>query len=137
MQITHYVGGDLAFHPACCHHAGHLYQNYRRKTPPFNSKDTQQRIKSLLDNINHWLSWFEENYLLGFLTLNIEANNMNHKARSHYRNSTTPPKKAKAKKEYSDIEDDLDDDFNNDTVDGSIYNKDHVVPVDPVVPGVQ
>ena len=49
---------------------------------------------------------------------------------------TTTPKKAKAKKEYSDIEDDLDDDFNNDTVDGSFYNKDPVVPVDPVVPGV-
>ena len=130
MQITHYVGGDLAFHPACRNDAGHLHQNYRRLTIPRNSQDTQQRIKNILDNINHLLSLFEENYLLDLLTQNIEAKNMNHKARSPYRNSsTTPPKKAKAKKEYSDIEDDLDDDFNNVTVDDSFYNEDLVVPV--------
>ena len=137
MQITHHVGGDLAFHPACRNDAGHLHQNYRRLTIPRNSQDTQQRIKNILDNINHSLSLFEENYLPDLLTQNIEADNMNRKAHSPYRNSTTPPKKANAKKEYSDIEDDLDDNFNDDTVDDSFYNKDPVVPVDPVVPGVQ
>ena len=42
---------------------------------------------------------------------------------------TTTPKKAKAKMEYSDIEDDLDDDFNDGTADDSFYNKDPVIPV--------
>ena len=77
MQITHYVGGDLAFHPACRNHAGHLYQNYRRLTLPRNSQDTQQRIKNILDNISQLLSLFEENYLLDLLTQNIETDKMN------------------------------------------------------------
>ena len=77
MQITHYVGGDLAFHPACPHRPGLLYQNYRRNTLPFDSKATQQRIKNILDNINHLLSWFEKNHLLDLLTQNIETDNMN------------------------------------------------------------
>ncbi len=127
MQITHYVGGDLAFPLACRLHAGNLYQNYRRLTLPRNSKDTQQRIKNLLDNIINLLTLFEENYLLYLLTQNIEANKMSRKAHSPYPNSATP-KKAKAK-EYSDIEDDLDDNFNDVTVDDSFYNEDLVVPV--------
>ena len=89
MQITHYVGGDLAFQPACRHHAGHLYQNYRRLTLPRNSQDKQQRIKNIIDNINHLLSLFEENYLLDLLTQNIETDKMNRKAHSPYRNSAT------------------------------------------------
>ena len=127
MQITHYVGGDLAFPPACRLHATNLYQNYRRKTHPLTPKTHSKGSKIFLITLL-------ENYLLDLLTQNIEAGKMSRKARSPYCNSTTP-KKAKAK-EYSDIEDDLDDDFNNVTVDDSFYNNDPVVPMDPVVPVV-
>ncbi len=131
MKNTCYNGGDLAFPLACHIPANNLYQNYKR-TLLKNSKTTQQRISLLLENID-LLTTFEDNYCLQeLLQNNTKAKKMvrsGGQARgSPYRNSTPN----KMTKQHSDAEEDLNNDYQDDSVDGSFYNTDPALPT-PVV----
>jgi hypothetical protein len=131
MRHTCYIGGDLAFPLTCCTHANNLYQSSKR-TIVKNSKTTQQRISCLLEDID-LLTKFEDNHFLQLLLQNIEAKKMvrsGGQARGSPYPNSTPKKKTKP---YSDAEDNLDDDYQDVSVDDSFYNNDTAVPT-PVVP---
>ncbi len=70
MKQTCYIGGDLAFPLGCCDRANNLYQNYKR-TLVTNSKTTQQRISSLLEDFD-LLTTIEDNHFLQVLIQTIE-----------------------------------------------------------------
>ncbi len=116
---------NLAFPLNCCTRANNLYQTSKR-TLVKNSKTTQQRISCLLEDID-FLTTFEGNHFLQLLLQNIEAETMvcsGGQARgSPYRKSTS----MKKTKPYSDAEDDLDDDYQDVSVDDSFYNDDPAV----------
>jgi hypothetical protein len=131
MRHTCHIGADLAFPLNCCTRANNLYQTSKR-TLGKNSKTTQQRISCLLEDIDV-LTTFEDNHSLQLLLQNIKAKKVvrsgGQACGSPYRNST-PMKKTKP---YSDAEDDLDDDYQDVSVDDSFYNNDPAVPT-PDVP---
>jgi hypothetical protein len=131
MRHTCYIGGDLAFPLACCTCANNLYQSYKR-TIVKNSKFTQQRISCLLEDID-LLTTFEDSQFLQVLLQNIEAKKMvrsGGQARGSPYHNSTPTKKTKP---YSDAEDNMDDDYQDVSVDDSFYNNDPAVPT-PVAP---
>jgi hypothetical protein len=130
MGHTCYIGGDLAFPLTCRTHANNVYQSSRR-TIVKNSKTTQQRISCLLEDID-LLTTFEDNHFLQLLLQNIEVNKWSIVVVKPVAVLTATVHKKKTKP-YSDTEDDLDDDYQDVSVDDSIYNDDPAVPT-PVVP---
>jgi hypothetical protein len=126
-----YIGGDLAFPLACCNCANKLYQNYKR-TLLTNSKTTQQRISLLLEDID-LLTTFEDNHFLQMLLQNIEAKKWSAVVFKPVAVRTATVHQRKRPSSTLMLKTDLDDDYQDVSVDGSFYNDDPAVPT-PVVP---
>jgi hypothetical protein len=128
MRHTCNIGGDLAFSLACCTGANNLYQSYKR-TILKNSKTTLQRIRLLLEDINLLTTFEDSQVLLQIIEVEKMVRSGGQAHGSPYRNST-PKKKTKL---HYDAEDDLDDDYQDVSVDDSFHDNNSAVPT-PVVP---